>query len=919
MFRLTRLGLAFCLVAAALPLVGLADEPKPPELTAEEQKLAAEARRHSHEAMRLHGEGRYARALEECREALALLRRLYPEDKYPDGHAELAACMNNVAAMLQTMGQPSAALPYYEQSLAMARKLYSAAQFPDGHAALAISLNRMGLVLEAIGQPDRGLIYVEEALAMRRRLYPPDKYPDGHAEVAGSLNNLGHILGTIGSYDQALTCCEEVLAMCRRLYPPQRYPDGHGHLAISLTRLALVLCRVGRPAEALPYAEQAAAMRQRLYPIGRYPDGHVELAGSLNNLGVVLADLGDGPGALSRYEQAVAMYRKLYPPSVYPEGHADLAADLNNVGMALQMTGEMQRATDHYRQSLAMHQRVLRRELITAAEFAALDLVMAKPWYLDFFLSATRNSNGEPAHDYDIVAPSRSQVMRLLEQRRAYVRETGTGGGKIVDELRETRLRIEQLLQNARMDKEGRDRLLMKYADERELLERKLIAAFPELGRRRELDQLGPTDLAKALPPGVTFIDVIRYSHSDYVDKKQKRTPSYVAFVVGKTPVADAPGSPMVRVELGAAEPIDTAVRQWRAAIEERRQETKATADLRRLVWDKLAAAIPAGTTTIYLAADGDLARVPWAALPVGEGRILLENYAIAQVPHGIFLLDKLKFGKKVEGGESLLALGGVDYGLSIWPALSGTATEAKAIAAIAPGQRETLTGKDATADKLKALLPQARYLHLATHGQFKADELSAEKQRAAKALEARQFGDETRRIAAKNPLGYVGLVLSNGEVLSGLSIQDLPADNLKLVTLSACETGLGEYTGGEGVQGLQRAFHLAGCPNVVASLWKVNDAATAALMTKFYHELWVNKKPPIEALREAQLTIYRRPDLIATLASAERGLKLEQALSAKPGEPGAPKPGEPGASATGATRTPTKLWAAFVLSGAGK
>src|SRR6185436_17754504 len=108
----------------------------------------------------------------------------------------------------------------------------------------------------------------------------------------------------------------------------------------------------------------------------------------------------------------------------------------------------------------------------------------------------------------------------------------------------------------------------------------------------------------------------------------------------------------------------------------------------------------------------------------------------------------------------------------------------------------------------------------------------------------------------------------------SGLNLVDLPLENLKLVTLSACETGLGEYTGGEGVQGLQRAFHLAGCPNVVASLWKVNDAATAALMAKFYHELWVNKRPPIEALREGQLVIFKRPDLIPDLAG-ERGAPL--------------------------------------------
>src|SRR5207244_12891824 len=121
-------------------------------------------------------------------------------------------------------------------------------------------------------------------------------------------------------------------------------------------------------------------------------------------------------------------------------------------------------------------------------------------------------------------------------------------------------------------------------------------------------------------------------------------------------------------------------------------------------------------------------------------------------------------------------------------------------------------------------------------------------------------------------------------------------------------ETVRGEYTGGKGVENLQQAFHLAGGPNVIASLWKVNDAATAALMAKFYHELWVNQKPPIEALREAQLTIYHHPELIPDLAGERGAPKLKEAVAAKGG-----------ASAKRKQGVDTKLWAAFVLSGVGR
>jgi CHAT domain-containing protein len=73
-----------------------------------------------------------------------------------------------------------------------------------------------------------------------------------------------------------------------------------------------------------------------------------------------------------------------------------------------------------------------------------------------------------------------------------------------------------------------------------------------------------------------------------------------------------------------------------------------------------------------------------------------------------------------------------------------------------------------------------------------------------------------------------------------------------RLVVLSACETGLGREVPGEGLMGLVRAFHASGAPSVVASLWRVEDAATAAIMKAFYGNL-AEGRPPAEALRRAQ------------------------------------------------------------------
>jgi CHAT domain-containing protein len=108
------------------------------------------------------------------------------------------------------------------------------------------------------------------------------------------------------------------------------------------------------------------------------------------------------------------------------------------------------------------------------------------------------------------------------------------------------------------------------------------------------------------------------------------------------------------------------------------------------------------------------------------------------------------------------------------------------------------------------------------------------------------------------------------------------------LAVLSACETGLGEVAGGEGLLGLQRAFQVAGAHSVIASLWKVDDERTRALMTRFYENLWRKNQPPAQALREAQLSILH-DDL------DRGGLKRED---------------EPNRD-----RLPPYHWAAFVLS----
>jgi CHAT domain-containing protein len=318
----------------------------------------------------------------------------------------------------------------------------------------------------------------------------------------------------------------------------------------------------------------------------------------------------------------------------------------------------------------------------------------------------------------------------------------------------------------------------------------------------------------------------------------------------------------------------------------------------------------------------------------------LLEDMALSSLSSGRQVLETARAATHKAGG--LLVIGGIDYdaapadkqGPGGFPNLPGTTLEAEAIRKAYrqafPEERVELAAGATPSEAWfkKELTPAGdtkrwRWLHFAGHGFFATPTAVAPSGTPADGLLARRSLTDDQQALGLNPLLMSGLALAGANrareasgaddgILTAEEVCSLDLRGTELVVLSACETGRGRIAGGEGVLGLQRAFHIAGARALVASFWKVDDAATSLLMEQFYLNLWQKQLAKGEALRQAQLFVLNHPDKVLErrkeLAgeAAKRGLKLGQSR---------PLPNDGKVQ----ERSHPAWWAAFVLSGEGR
>lgn len=758
--------------------------------------------------------------------------------------AKQAAVWNNMGSVYRRTGRLQTALEYFNRSLEARRHLGD--RRGEGRV-----LNNLGIASLRFGDPDRAEAHLRQALIARQESH------DRRGEAVTRLN-LGLVHGERGAWDEALASYRQALAL-------QRQTSDRGSEATTLFEMGRAEAELGRSAAALEHFEMAigileeldnpwrqglakAALGQVLTVMGRPEKAMVPLEASLG----LLRDAGDDIGifealiALGRAEWALAQRPSLDRETKRTHLTASfgrcmealdllepLRADLDSLGLR---TSLLSHHGDAFSFSIALAMDLHRLE--PAADWHEQALAISERARARDFLDRLHETSVGIRRGVEASAQERQKV--LLERLNAKVerRRRHLQRGKLASEVEHLNGEIQQLTQ----DLDG--------------VEDEIRRQSPEWSALVHPHPLDATAIRGLLDAETTLLGF------------SLGTPKSFLWTVTSDEVKGYTLPDQATLE-AAARTVHRAFKTYDPGS--RSADHRAASRLSELLFAQVADELT--TERLVIVADGALHYIPFAALPLPrsqegvEAVPMLVRHEIVSLPSASVLgRQRAVLHKRPPAGQALAiiadpvfspsdprshpAAAGIENVVDGAPAtlradgtpferLAWSRWEAETIAAHAERQQTRLSlDFDANLQTIvDGSLRDHRIVHFATHGIIDTEhpELSA--------LVLSTVDPEGRPRS-----GFLRLP----EIYN----LDLDAD---LVVLSGCRTALGAEVAGEGLVGIARGFFAAGARHLIASLWQVQDKATAELMDRFYRRLLGTPGEtitPSAALRAAQLEL---------------------------------------------------------------
>ena len=752
-----------------------------------------------------------------------------------------ATTLNNIGSVYNDLGEKRKALDYFDRALPLRR----AAGDRSGEAT---TLNNIGNVYDDLGEMRKALDYYGQALPLRRAV------GDRPGEAA-ALNNIGSVYDDLGEKQKALDYYGQALPLRRAV------GDRSGEAA-TLSNIGLVYSALGEKQKALDYYGQALDLNRA---VGS-PSGE---ANTLNNIGYVYDDLGEKQKALDYYGQALPLRRA-------SGDRGGEAYTLNNIGSVYDALGDKRKALDYYGQALELHHAVGDRsgEAVTLGNISSsfkksqpeLAILFAKQTVnllqtirrdnrdieeslrksyeksIEFHyrylagLLVDRQRYGEAEEVLDLLKDkeaadfirrdsvtdqlkpatlldSERQALQRYEQVLTKIVSEGEAKSALVAKAAKTALNAEESQQSQQLDRDlaASNTVLLRYFAEEEKSFAANSAAAKRVGELRESE--GLQDALQALGADVVAIYTLvlpdRYTALLVTSGARKAYSTIIPEAELNRKIFDF----RQQLQDPASNPVPLARELYRILFPEGLRQ-----DLDGM-----------GAKTIMWSIDSTIRYVPMAALHDGK------EYLVARFRNS--LITPASLTRLTEKSQAVSK--GVGFGVSQanggFSALPGVPEELRRIFRQGDSGDAPVTGRvsldgDFTREAFEAAMrqPEKAVVHVATHF------------------------DSRPGVAANS-----NLLLGDGSQMSLAEIEATPRlfSGVDLLTLSACSTAFtGGAEDGREVDSFGTIAQRLGARSVIASLWSVNDEATARLMETMYR---IRESQPelgkSEALRQAQ------------------------------------------------------------------
>lgn len=788
-----------------------------------------------------------------------------------------ALTLIRMGSVYEELGDEQRALEFYRQGLALFEMV-------GDRRGEAYALNSLAATYLNLGDAKRALRFSTQALPLWRAV------PDQRGE-ASALRTIGDVYAASGKPKNALDYYNQTLALRRAM------ADHRGE--------GFAITSIGNAYEALGEDQKALdCFRQALELAKTVGDRDLE-ATSLRNIGKAYYSLHDSATALVHYKHALALQESLMNrpaelSTLY--GTAQVERDL----------GEYEAATAHCEAALELIES-LRTHIVSQELRASYFATQQQPYefYIDLlmFLHQQHPSAGYDAKALQIAERARGRsLLETLAEARANIREgvdhqmaEREQSLQQAIEVKSTRLvrllsgkHTEQQALTARSEIE---RLLQQYQD----LEEQIRTSSPHYAALTQPQPLAVPQIQQLLDPDTVLMEYYLADKHSFVWAVTQRSVS--SFELPKRSDVESAAREVYQLLTARdrVEPEETAGHRKVRLLAREAEYPNALVRLSQMVsWPLVE--LTKGKRLIIVC-NGALQYIPFGVLPeprylttVGQPAHLwplIVSHEVINLPSAsvlaalrqkttskrtttklvavladpVFSPDdprvKLPDPNKTQKSganlpqfnsvgqeprsadppESRLTRSAQDSGVSgngaRLPRLVFSRREAASIVAMTPpgSSLQALDFQASRATATSAALADYRILHFATHGLLDSERPD---------LSGLVFSMVDRTGRPQN--GFLEL----GDIYN----LNLNAD---LVVLSACETGLGKDVKGEGLLGLTRGYMYAGAPRVVASLWKVDDVATAELMRRFYQFMLQQGLAPAAALRAAQLEVSKQ------------------------------------------------------------